>query len=89
MVKKILSIKTKYGVFECVFEPEKDMGGFTAEARTVPGAVSWGRTIAEARRMIAEAVEGAIEASAIVNAERKGVIQIIKNHGRSSFAPVA
>lgn len=88
MVKKVLSVKTKYGVFECVFEPEKDMGGYTAEARDVPGAVSWGRTLIEAKRMIAEAAEGAIEASAIVNAERKGVIQI-KNRGHSLSLPVA
>lgn len=85
MVKKVLSIKTKYGTFQCAFEPEKDMGGYAVEARKVPGAVSWGKTLAEAKRMIAEAIEGAIEASAIAQAEKKGIIQIKDN--RSPIFP--
>ena len=83
MVKKISTIKTKYGSFECVFEPEKDMGGYSAEAHSVPGAVSWGKNLAEAKKMIVEDIEGAIEAKAIVNAEKKGIIQI--RNGRHSM----
>lgn len=76
MSKKILSIKTKYGSFECVFEPEKDMGGYAVEASGVPGALSWGKTLAEAKLMIAEAIEGAIEARVIAEAERQGVVRV-------------
>ena len=79
MVKKNLIIKTKYGSFKCVFEAEKDIGVYAVEARAVPGAVSWGKNLTEAKRIIAEAIEGAIEARAIVNAEKKGIIQV-KNH---------
>lgn len=84
MSNKILNVKTKYGVFQCAFETEKDMGGYAVEARKVPGAVSWGKTLAEAKRMIVEAIEGAIEASAIAQAEKKGIIQI-KDSGTSIF----
>ena len=76
MTKKILLIKTKYGSFCCVFEPEKDMGGYAVEARGVSGAVSWGKTLAEAKRMITEAIEGAIEAGIVARAEKKGLVTI-------------
>lgn len=68
MAKKILSIKTRYGFFQCVFEPEKDMGGYAAEARGVQGAVSWGKNFKEAKKMIAEAIEGAISNTQLRNA---------------------
>ena len=80
MAKKILIIKTKYGSFRCIFEPEKDMGGYAVEARGVPGAISWGKTFVEAKKMIAESIEGAIEASAIIRAEKKGIVQIKNRH---------
>ncbi|KKT90027.1 MAG: hypothetical protein A3G02_03075 [Candidatus Yanofskybacteria bacterium RIFCSPLOWO2_12_FULL_44_13b] len=64
-MKKILNVKTKYGSFNCIFESEKDIGGYSVEAKNVQGAVSWGKNINEAKRMIVEAVEGAIEAKAI------------------------
>ena len=63
-IKKVLIIETDYGSFKCVFEPEKDMGGYMVEAHNVSGAISWGKTLLEAKRMIKEAIEGAIEAKA-------------------------
>jgi len=56
--KKLATVRTQYGLFQCVFEPEPDMGGYTAVAPKVRGAVSWGSTLAEAKRMIVEAIEG-------------------------------
>jgi len=82
--KKILTIKTKYGSFESVFEPEKDMGGYMVETRGIPGAISWGKNLAEAKRMIAEAIEGAIEAKAVSQAEKRGLVQI---KGNKHFTP--
>ena len=64
--KKGVLIKTLYGSFQCVFEPEKEMGGYTAEAIGVQGAVSWGKTLTEAKRMIKDAIEGSVEARTIV-----------------------
>lgn len=78
-MKKTANIKTKYGVFPCVFETEKDMGGYSAEARNVQGAISWGKTLAEAKRMIAEAIEGALEARIVSDAEQSGIVQINRN----------
>jgi len=85
MLKKTLTIKTDYGSFVCVFEPEKDMGGYAVEARGVNGAVSWGKNLIEAKLMIKEAIEGAIEARVIARAEKKGIVQI-KNNRSASFA---
>ncbi|OGN00324.1 MAG: hypothetical protein A2651_00240 [Candidatus Yanofskybacteria bacterium RIFCSPHIGHO2_01_FULL_42_12] len=76
MSNKVITIKTKYGSFRCLFESEKDMGGYAVEARGVPGAVSWGKNLNEAKRMIIEAIEGAIEAGIIAKAENRGDIKI-------------
>ena len=76
--KQTYIIKTQYGSFSCVFEPEKDMGGYVVEALGVQGAVSWGKTLAEAKRMIIEAVEGSIEAHIISKAVKKGTIRVAR-----------
>lgn len=78
MSKKILVVKTKYGSFRCIFEPEKDMGGYAVEARGVAGAISWGKNLTEAKSMIIEAIEGAIEANIIAEAEKQGVVKVNK-----------
>lgn len=72
------SIKTAYGTFSCVFEREPDMGGYAAEAIGIQGAISWGKNLAEAKKMIAESIEGAIEAHAIIRAEQQGAIRILR-----------
>ena len=82
----IVKVKTKYGSFQCTFGPEKDMGGYVAEARGVQGAISWGKTLSQAKKMVAEAIEGAIEARAIAAAEKKGIIQVIKRARYSILA---
>lgn len=74
--KRVVAVKTKYGVFKCVFEPEKDMGGYAVEARGVQGAISWGGSLTQAQHMIVEAIEGAIEARIIADAARRGVVRV-------------
>jgi len=76
MLKKDLTIETKYGFFRCVFEPEIDMGGYMVEARGLPGAISWGKNMKEAKKMITEAIEGAVEANVLAMAEDEGVVKI-------------
>ena len=76
--KQTYLVKTQYGSFRCVFEPEKDMGGYVAEAPGVPGAVSWGKTLAEAKRMVAEVIEGSIEARVIAKAVAKRTIRVVR-----------
>ena len=81
---KTISIGTNYGSFKCLFEVEKEMGGYDVEEKKFPGAVSWEKNILQAKKKIREAIEGAIEAEAIIQAERKGIIQI-KNRRHSQF----
>ena len=71
-----MTIKTKYGSFECVFEPAKDLRGYVVEAKGISGAITWGGNLAEAKKMAKEVIEGAIEARVVDMAERKGIVQI-------------
>ena len=77
-MKKTADIKTKYGTFRCIFEPERDMGGYTAEAVGLSGALSWGKTLADAKRHVIEAIEVAIEGDAVIAAHRAGYITLRK-----------
>ena len=70
MSKKRFTIKTQYGSFLSIFETEKTWG-YMAEAIGVPGAITWGKTLPEAKRMMTEAIEGAIEAKAVAAAENE------------------
>ncbi len=74
-MKKKYLIKTQYGSFEAVFEPETDMGGYVVVARTVHGAISWGKNLTHAKKMIIEAIEGAIEAKVIMDAVTEGNVR--------------
>jgi predicted RNase H-like HicB family nuclease len=87
IVKKIADIKTKYGTFRCVFEPERDMGGYVATAPAVQGVVSWGKNLAHAKEMVAECIEGMIETRIIMEAVKEGNIRFTANAKRMpSFA---
>ncbi len=46
--------------FNVVLRPEPD-GGFTASVPALPGCVTYGRTLAEARRLANDAVSGYVE----------------------------
>ncbi len=76
---KKATIRTSYGVFPCVFELEKDMGGYMASSPKVQGAVSWGKNFAEAKRMVAEAIEGVYEANIITAAEKAGTVRFARS----------
>ena len=43
--------------FNVIFRPEKE-GGFTALVPLLPGCVSYGKPLDEAKRMIADAIDG-------------------------------
>lgn len=73
--KKIAAVKTRYGSFTAVFEPEPDMGGFVVTAPKMQGAVSWGKNLTEAKRMIIEAIEGLIEMGIIADAAEQGRVR--------------
>lgn len=46
--------------FNVVLRPEPE-GGFTAIVPALPGCVTYGRTLAEARSMVRDAIKGYIE----------------------------
>jgi len=45
--------------FNVVFKPEKE-GGFTVLVPLLPGCISYGKTLEEAKKMIADAIDGYI-----------------------------
>ena len=45
--------------YNLIFRPEPE-GGFTVIVPALPGCVSYGRTLAEAKRMAADAIKGYI-----------------------------
>lgn len=79
---KTAIVKTKYGPFKVVFEPETDMGGYVVTAPKVQGAVSWGKNLAHAKKMITECIEGAIEARVIAEAVHEGNVRFTARAGK-------
>lgn len=79
---KTAIIKTQYGPFRVVFEPEADMGGYVVTVPKVQGAVSWGKNLAHAKKMIAECIEGMIEARVIAEAVQEGNVRFTARAGK-------
>ncbi len=85
--KKTVVVKTRYGSFMAVFEPEADMGGYVVTAPKVRGAVSWGKNLSQAKKMMAECIEGAIETRVISEAVKEGDVRFTSHAKRTpSFA---
>lgn len=53
-------MKKSRGHFNVVLRPEQE-GGFTAIVPALPGCVTYGRTLAEAKKMAKDAIAGYIE----------------------------
>lgn len=79
---KTAVVKTQYGSFKAVFELEADMGGYVVTAPKVQGAVSWGKNLAHAKKMIAECIEGAIETRVIAEAIQDGNVRLTARAGK-------
>lgn len=54
------SVTTLEYTYTCLFEPEED-GGYTVTCPALPGLVTFGATLDEARTMAAEAITAYIE----------------------------
>jgi antitoxin HicB len=50
--------------FTVVFEPDEEVGGFVATCPALPGLVTEGDTLEEARAMAADAIRGYLESLA-------------------------
>lgn len=57
MKKKLTSIKTAFGTFECLFDPNTPEKGYTVTVPKLSGVVTFGDKLAEAKRMAKEAIE--------------------------------
>lgn len=77
-MKKKLIIKTDYGDFSCIFEPEPDMGGYIVTAPKKPGVVTWGKNLIHAKKMAKEAIECVVEGGILIAVEKAGTIIIKK-----------
>ena len=78
--KKIkIEVKTLFGVFKVILEPEPDMGGYMITVPKRPDVISWGKTLSLARRMAKEAIECSIEGDIFIAAEKRGTIAIRKH----------
>ena len=75
--KKIkVEVKTLYGVFNVILEPEPDMGGYMITVPKKPDVISWGKTLSHARKMAKEAIECSIEGDILIAAEKEKAITI-------------
>ena len=71
-------IDTEYGKCSIVLEPEKDMGGYMVTAPKRPDVITWGKTLAHAKRMAKEAIECSVEGDVLIAAEKEGIVAIRK-----------
>lgn len=55
--KRIIKIKTLFGAFDCVFEPNLPEKGHTVTVPKLRGVITHGDTLAEAKKMAKEAIE--------------------------------
>lgn len=55
--KQVVSIKTIFGEFKCFFDSNRPEKGYTVTVPKLPGVVSCGDTLTEAKKMTKEAIE--------------------------------
>lgn len=53
-------VETDYGQHRCLIEPD-ERKGYIVTAPHLPGVITWGRSIAHAKKMAREAIELCIE----------------------------
>lgn len=73
-MKKKIEVKTLYGIYTAVLEPEPDMGGYMITVSTRPDVISWGKNLTHAKKMAKEAIELSVEGQVLVVAEKEGEI---------------
>ena len=55
--RKIIRIKSRMGVYDCLFESNYPEKGYTVTVPKLPGIVTCGDTLKEAKKMVKEAIE--------------------------------
>ena len=79
-MKKKIEVKTLYGPYVVVLEPEPDMGGYMITVPSRSDVISWGKNLAHAKKMAKEAIELSIEGQVLIAAEKVGKIVFRKSH---------
>ena len=74
--KRKISVVTDYGPYIAVLEPEPDMGGYMITVPKRRDVISWGKSLAHAKRMAKEAIECSVEGAVLIAAEKEGCIAI-------------
>ena len=72
--RKYTEVKTRYGTHISVLEP--DEVGYTVTVPGLPGAVTWGRNVEQAKKMAKEVIELCVECLAeerISEATKRGI----------------
>ena len=76
--KKIRTqIQTDYGLFDVIFE--RDGKNYLVSVAKYPEVVTFGTSLAHAKRMTKEAIEVSIEGDILLRAERSGDIRLMRS----------
>ncbi|MFY9462714.1 MAG: type II toxin-antitoxin system HicB family antitoxin [Candidatus Sungiibacteriota bacterium] len=77
--KTIAVVDTSYGSHRVVFERD-ERKGYVATAPDLPGVITWGQNLAEAKKMVREAIELCVEcmAEARIAAEKTAHPMIVR-----------
>ena len=75
--------------FNVVFRPEKE-GGFTAMVPLLPGCITYGKTLNEAKKMITDAIDGYIfsmkKRGEIIETDANSFISTLNVNERRTYA---
>lgn len=82
MKKSKVKINTDYGIYECLLA--SDSPGYIVTCPSVQGVVTWGKNLAEAKKMAREAIELCIESKVQDNVKSGVAARIVSK--RSVFA---
>jgi len=55
--KRVIKVKTSFGIFNCLFESNTPERGYTVTVPKLKGVVTCGDTLTEAKKMAKEAIE--------------------------------
>ena len=78
MVREKIFVGTKYGKHFCLFEPDREKGGFIVTALDLEGVITWGKNLARAKKMAQEAIELCIECRAGNEILKESIIEKTK-----------
>ena len=76
-MKKLLSIKTKYGEYKCLFKLDKEQSDYIITVPSLEGLVTFGKNIKDGKKMVKEAIELHIESIALQSIKNMRIGDIV------------